>query len=446
MRRIIGLIILLIILVIYTDRLVFAEIVINELYPAPPSGETEWVELFNNESSTIDVTNYSLSDLSNNKIKIATTSASSYEYIIATSTNVLNNTGDTIFLKNALMEVIDVATYSGTFNAEKTWARCPDATGSWYTLNTTTKQNNNDSACTILTPIPTSTLFPTASPTPTIIPTPTNQTSASPVPSAIPAPIITPTPTNLPPTITPTPNPTTVINKIYLSEIMANPNTGESEWVELYNNNDFVVTLDNWIIDDQAGAGATPYYFSLTIPSHEYNSFNLSKTMFNNDGDQINLYNSNNVLQDSFEYQKAEKNISLGRINWEDDDFCEQNPSKNLSNNECFSNFITQNPTPTLTLVPTIKNIKKITNIPISSKPQTFYSISNKNNSMSYFPNQSFPLKDTKTDYKPNVLGLTSNYLSSIKYPSIINYLNFLSISYSFLTIGGILVKMKRCS
>ena len=277
-----------------------------------------------------------------------------------------------------------------------------------------------------------STLFvfePTPTPIPTLIPTPTVIINLSPTPTLIPTEALM------------TPTPTPVINKIYLSEIMANPNTGENEWVELYNDNDYFVTLDNWIIDDQAGGGATPFYFSLTIPAFSYNSVNLSKTMFNNDEDQVNLYNSNNILQDSFEYQKSKKNITLGRINWENDDFCEQTPSKNLSNRGCLNDTITptsttHTPTPTTT----IKTVKNSTNIITSPKPQTFYPIPNKNISNIYSP------ITNKIKYDPDVLGLTSDYSTRIKYPLIINYLNFISLSYSFLTIGGIIVKIKKWS
>ena len=270
---------------------------------------------------------------------------------------------------------------------------------------------------------------PTTTPTPTLIPTPTVIINLSPTPTLIPTEALM------------TPTPTPVINKIYLSEIMANPNTGENEWVELYNDNDYFVTLDNWMIDDQTGGGATPFYFSLTIPAFSYNSVNLSKTMFNNDEDQVNLYNSNNILQDSFEYQKSKKNITLGRINWENDDFCEQTPSKNLSNRGCLNDTITptsttHTPTPTTT----IKTVKNSTNIITSPKPQTFYPIPNKNISNIYSP------ITNKIKYDPDVLGLTSDYSTRIKYPLIINYLNFISLSYSFLTIGGILAKIKRWS
>ena len=444
MRRIIGLIILLIILVTYSKRLVLAELVINEIYPAPPPSDgIEWVEIYNNENNSVNIQNFYLTDSSGKKILITNETLGPYSFTIAsTPSGVLNNSNQTgknyadiVYLYNTDDQSINIATYSGSFDENKTFAKCPDGTGSWFTLNATSKQSSNNSACAILTPSPTPTTLPTATPTPTLIPTPTITINLS------------PTPTPIPTKTLPIPTPTLVINKIYLSEIMANPNTGENEWAELYNDNDYSVTLDSWMIDDQTGAGATPYHFSLIIPAHEYNSVNLSKTMFNNDGDQVNLYNSNNELQDSFEYQKSEKNISLGRTNWEDDDFCEQNPSKNLPNNSCLINTSTQNPTPILTLVPTMKIIKKITNIVISPKPQTSYSIQNKNVSSSYFPNQTFPLSiNDKTNYESNVLGLTSDFSTQIRHLSIINYLSFLSMSYSFLTIGGILAKIKRWS
>ena len=438
MRRIIGLIILLIILVTYSKRLVLAELVINEIYPAPPPSDgIEWVEIYNNENNSVNIQNFYLTDSSGKKILITNETLGPYSFTIAsTPSGVLNNSNQTgknyadiVYLYNTDDQSINIATYSGSFDENKTFAKCPDGTGSWFTLNATSKQSSNNSACAILTPSPTPTTLPTATPTPTLIPTPTITINLS------------PTPTPIPTKTLPIPTPTLVINKIYLSEIMANPNTGENEWVELYNDNDYFVTLDNWMIDDQTGGGATPFYFSLTIPAFSYNSVNLSKTMFNNDEDQVNLYNSNNILQDSFEYQKSKKNITLGRINWENDDFCEQTPSKNLSNRGCLNDTITptsttHTPTPTTT----IKTVKNSTNIITSPKPQTFYPIPNKNISNIYSP------ITNKIKYDPDVLGLTSDYSTRIKYPLIINYLNFISLSYSFLTIGGIIAKIKKWS
>jgi hypothetical protein len=76
-------------------------------------------------------------------------------------------------------------------------------------------------------------------------------------------------PTNFPtqnssPTNTPIPTPISYQN-IYLSEVYPNPQTGENEWVEIYNDNDFIVNLNNWYIDDIEDGGSSPKKFSLTI-------------------------------------------------------------------------------------------------------------------------------------------------------------------------------------
>ena len=58
--------------------------------------------------------------------------------------------------------------------------------------------------------------------------------------------------------------------------------------------------------------------------------------MFNNSEDSVRLLDPNNVLVDSFEYSKAVKGISFGRIN-ESDEFCLQKPSKSAPNNSCLN-------------------------------------------------------------------------------------------------------------
>jgi len=218
---------------------VFASLKINEIYPAPPSGEDEWVELYNDENSVIDLSQYSLTDLTNKKIKFINSIVPPLSFEIATSSGVLNNNGDTIFLKNNLGDTIEIATYSGTFNSTKTFAKCPDFDGNWFILNLLTKNTSNQTACQSLTP------------TPTITPTTTITN----------APIPTETSTPTPYTLTPTPS----IDNVYLSEVMVNPSTGEKEWVEIYNNNDFSVNLVNWYLDDLENAGSSPKAFSLTI-------------------------------------------------------------------------------------------------------------------------------------------------------------------------------------
>ena len=100
------LIIAILLFVLIFSKNVFAALKLNEIYPAPPSGEYEWVELYNDGNQIIDISQYQLLDLAGNKIKISTQSALPFGFVLATSSSVLNNTGDTISLKNNLKEGI----------------------------------------------------------------------------------------------------------------------------------------------------------------------------------------------------------------------------------------------------------------------------------------------------------------------------------------------------
>ncbi|HRN70831.1 MAG TPA: lamin tail domain-containing protein [Candidatus Woesebacteria bacterium] len=163
------------------------------------------------------------------------------------------------------------------------------------------------------------------------------------------------------------------IQNIFISEVMVYPNTNEPEWIELYNQNNFEVTLTNWFIDDIANGGASPKKFSITIPSFGYASIDLNSALFNNSGDEVRLLNNNGELVDSFAYETSEKNLTLGKHN---NIFCLQTPSKNSSNNSCIES--TQNPTPTEKIVATstpailgVTTVKKATITPTLKKTIT---------------------------------------------------------------------------
>ncbi len=406
MEKIIFITILLFVLIF--SKNVFAALKLNEIYPAPPSGEYEWVELYNDGNQTIDISQYQLLDLAGNKIKISTQSALPFGFILATSSSVLNNTGDTISLKNNLGDTIEIATYSGTFDSTKTFAKCPDFDGNWFVLNLSTKNTSNQTACQILTPSPT--LTPTIAPT--IIPT-----------------IGTGNPS---PTETPALTPQSYDN-IFISEAMVNPAIGEKEWLEIYNNNDFPVSLNNWYIDDLENAGSSPKIFSLEISGKSYAVFNPSSSMFNNDGDSIRLLDFNKNLKDDFEYGKTEQGKTLGRTSLESDDFCLQEPSKNSVNNSCI------NPTPTI--ITSVKTGK--TNLsPTSTNfdvPARYASQSEAGGSIHRSIN--YPIGGVLKNYdNGDVLGISSTTTNN---KPLINLLSFLSASYSLLVIISVLIKSK---
>ena len=372
---------------------------INEIYPAPETGNYEWVELYNNNEITVDLTQYILTDLANNKIKIIDNIMLPLGFIIATCSSVLNNNGDSVFLKSIAGETIEIATYSGSFSSDKSYYKCPDGNGQWFTSNMITKNTSNYPACLALTPNITLVSSPTLAPTIT-------------------------------PTSEPTPTPTTKIanyDNIYLSEAIINPPTGEHEWVEIYNNNDFSVNLVNWYLDDLENAGSSPKAFSLTIKEKNYAVVELSTSMFNNDLDDVRLLDNDRNLKDSFEYGETEKGFSWGRINFSTDQYCLQSPSKNLPNNSCLDSNGYLSPTPLPLTISDDNEIRSsaVNSVPFQSYPKTQQTFHNYNQSV-------------------QVLGVNTNIKTQSKKKPLINStLSFISFSNSLLTIVSLLLKIK---
>jgi len=424
MKKIIFIAILLFILIF--GKNVFATLKLNEIYPAPLTGEDEWVELYNNENEILDISNYQLLDLAGNKIKISTESASPFGFVSAISSSVLNNSGDTVYLyKCPEKQLIDYKTYPNA-NPTISFGRFPDGNENWGICSPTREVSNSSCAITI-TPTPNPIIVPPSF----TCPTPTS----TPQPTLMPTPILTLTLTIVPtvgsenptPTITPTPQ---SYDNIYISETMINPVTGEKEWLEIYNDNDFLVSLNNWYIDDLKNAGSSPKIFSLEISGKSYGVYNLTSSMFNNDGDNVRLLDFNKNLKDDFEYSKTEQGKTLGRTLFDSDDFCLQEPSKNSVNNPCIN------------LTPTIVILSKTEQINLS--PTTIKLTPNKPVPINRLIDTNKIAIPVKTKNVGTVLG-TSDELT-INNPSnkpLINLLSFLSSFYSLLAIVSILIKNK---
>lgn len=113
------------------------------------------------------------------------------------------------------------------------------------------------------------------------------------------------------------------------------PQTGEKEWVEIYNNNDFDVFLNQWYLDDVENAGSSLRSFNLNIKAKSFAIIELSSAIFNNDGDSVRLLDLNKQLKDSFEYQYSEKGKSWARNSFDDGLWCLQEPTKEENNKPC---------------------------------------------------------------------------------------------------------------
>ncbi len=386
-----------------------SKILINEFLIDP---QPQKVEIINIGSDSADLSGWIIDDsggLNHFTIPNSTIIYPNSCLVFSGDFNLNKSSFDTIRLINN-SEIIDSFSYQSSSGSGISYVRLPDGENNWTTAeaNIGFFNQNPQISC----------IYQPQTPTPSITPTIT----------------LTPTfpPSSITPTTPPQPTPTPIsYEKIYLSEMMVNPKTGENEWVEIYNDNDFEVFLDNWFIDDLENAGSAPRRFSLIIPPKSYQILNLSSPIFNNNGDQIRLLDFNKNLKDSFEYSFSLEDKSWGRTNFSDDNFCLMDKTPQEKNSNCLQE--TDNSS----------IIKKTTP---TAKPST---IEKKNNSVQnkiqpslFFFNQQ---KNFSYEKSPQILGIsTSPIKNQAKKPVLlIRQLTLISFLYSILTIFSVLTKIK---
>lgn len=397
-----------------TSAFAQSKIFINEFLIDP---QPQSVEIFNSGSERADISDWIIDDSGGTTFFTIPKESVVFPnqcLVFSADFNLNKTSTDTIKLINTSQQVVDLFSYKSSSGSGISYFRSPDGADNWATgpANIGFYNMSKEQKCLL----PTLTPSPTLKPTLTIIPTSTPTLIASPEPTAEAG--------------------SPSYDNIYLSEAMVNPLTGEKEWVEIYNNNDFLVLLNNWYIDDLESAGSTPKTFSLEINAKSYGVFDLNSSMFNNDGDSARLLDNNKSLKDDFEYQKTETGKTLGRNSLESDYFCLQEPSKNSSNNPCI------NPTPTpITPSKTINSSSSIINP--SDVPARNASQSEAGGSIHRSIN--YPTGITKNNLNDNnVLGITDELIiNTSNNKSLINLLSFLSFSFSILVIVSVLIKSK---
>jgi len=116
-------------------------VVINEFMADGPGDD--WVELYNNDSMTIEIGDWELHDSTSSMhvIPLGTTLGAGGFYV-ANVSNRLDNAGDTITLYNSTGSVMDVYTYSSPL-ADVSIGRFPDGAGDWYNLTIATPGSAN---------------------------------------------------------------------------------------------------------------------------------------------------------------------------------------------------------------------------------------------------------------------------------------------------------------
>jgi len=279
------------------------DLVVNEVLPAPSSGNNEWVELFNNTSEAISLTGWTLLNKEGSNFTTTTLSGeiAPDEFLIIEDINGnLNNSGDTVILKDSTGQIIDQIVY-GDFSScsNCAWARLSDGVDSdndaadFAATITSTKNAPN-----IITAKPVSsqssggsvndTIKTTEKPTTTSTSSTTSKTTAKIIKK---------------------------ITEIIVNEVYPNPTAGEDEFIELKNLSNQSFDVSGLIIKDASGkkfqiAANTPPVASqglLVINRH------TSSIALNNSGrETVAIYDGEQVI-DQIAYVGGKKGLSFSR-------------------------------------------------------------------------------------------------------------------------------------
>ncbi len=117
------------------------EVILSEIYPAPPSGEEEFIELYNAGTAAVDLTDWTLGDASGKTYTLETTiAAGSYLSIPHSASAIyLNNSGDSVTLAHPNGTIIDDTTYEEA-DSGKSWALL---SSKWQWTNQVTEAAKN---------------------------------------------------------------------------------------------------------------------------------------------------------------------------------------------------------------------------------------------------------------------------------------------------------------
>lgn len=100
--------------------------------------------------------------------------------------------------------------------------------------------------------------------------------------------------------------------EVEISEVYPSPNSGEDEWIELHNPNNFPVDLTDWRLDDIADSGSKPWTINdenSAIKSGERILYYRAKTKLalNNTGDAVRILDPNGEEKASVQFPSIPK-------------------------------------------------------------------------------------------------------------------------------------------
>ncbi len=127
-------------------------VILSELMACPPSGTNEWVEIMNTNDHAVTISGWELRDATTHKVVLpeVTIPASEFQAFKLTS-DIYNNTGDTVKLLDAAGTVVEAFSYT-TCSSDQSWSK---QITTWVQTQTITQGLANQFADASPTPTPT---------------------------------------------------------------------------------------------------------------------------------------------------------------------------------------------------------------------------------------------------------------------------------------------------
>lgn len=109
-----------------------------------------------------------------------------------------------------------------------------------------------------------------------------------------------------------------IANKVVITEVYPSPESGDDEWIEIYNNDSHSINLKDYVIEEKTSTGITnrksPLPDVTIAPSEYYVVYEEDLTIsLNNSGDSIYLFDINGNQINKFSYTQVSTSQSVGR-------------------------------------------------------------------------------------------------------------------------------------
>jgi len=104
------------------------------------------------------------------------------------------------------------------------------------------------------------------------------------------------------------------VQAVIISEVYPQPNTGESEWIELYNPDGTATSIEGWQVFDQLSSPSLLTTLSGSIEPNAFLVINLSGSKLNNPGDGVGLLDATGQIMDEMAYSSSQVGLAWALI------------------------------------------------------------------------------------------------------------------------------------